>query len=636
MPNNFISGGQIFLHRFRMFRQVAASTLQISVLMGIIGAILLFRVQIYEVDLKASISYIKANIAITIDDIMPRYSKELSTPSIDAYTDRGLYKKNIPAELIIKSAYFANEYQKFSQIIFRAIKLLCGLSLFTLCFIYIVWHKFGKVAQSDKKIKGGKIYNSLEAGKILYSTNRASDLMVGKMPLIKDSETKHFLVTGSTGSGKTNLIHNILSQVKAKNQPAIILDQTGEMIAKYYDASRGDIIFNPFDLRSKNWDLWADCKEKTDLERFTNILFGFNRKKHNYSSDVFWEKSAEVVFTSCVEYLRDSDNNSVRALYSLTNSASLKQLAAKLDKYDAKRYLSQNNEVTGNSILSVLTTTVRPLSYLSEEVDTDKFSLKEYFQQIKVGRRGWLFLATKPSSRELTMVLNACLLELAFVNLMEIGIDQDRKMWFVMDELASLGKLPSLSTIMSEGRKYGACILAGLQSLNQIYSNYGQYEGSTIFGQFGTMFFFHNKEALIGKMISNICGTETLTTQQKNTSFGANSYRDGQSYTEQEKCKYLVEYSDLVKLTTGECYMILPSTDVRLVKIKAPLHKVEDISEGFIQKSERDYNIRESDMVDAIDKSTEPDLLSIIEAITDKETLDKKCSNKKKRHRILS
>jgi type IV conjugative transfer system coupling protein TraD len=628
MSNNFINGGQIFLHRFRMLKQVAGSTLQLSILVGIIGAILLLRIQIYEIDFKASISYIKANLAITINSIMPRYSKQPNISTIDAYTDKGLYKQNVSAELIIKSDYFANEYQKLFQIILKTIKLLCGLSLFTAFITYILWHKFGKITQADKQIKGGKIYSSLEVAKTLYSTNRDSDFMVGKMPLVRDSETKHFLVTGSTGSGKTNLIHNILFQVKAKNQSAIILDQTGEMIAKYYDASRGDIVFNPFDLRGKNWDFWADCREKTDLERFTNILFSFNRRKHNYSSDIFWEKSAEVVFTSCVEYLKDSNNNSLKALYSLTNSVSLKQLAAKLDKYDAKRYLSQNNEVTGNSILSVLATTVRPLSYLSEEVDSNKFSLKEYFQQIKVGGRGWLFLATKPSNRELTMVLNACLLELAFVNLMEIGIDQDRKMWFVMDELSSLGKLPSLSTIMTEGRKYGACILAGLQSLNQLYSNYGQYDGSTIFGQFGTMFFFHNKEVLIGKMISEICGTETMTKQQKNTSFGANSYRDGQSYTELEKSKYLIEYSDLVKLGTGECYVILPSADIRLAKIAVPLHTIEDTSEGFIQKESQESNSNSND--DKLNIQKEENLLSIIEEIERKEMLAKKYPKKKK------
>ena len=43
------------------------------------------------------------------------------------------------------------------------------------------------------------------------------------MPLVKDSETKHLLVTGGTGSGKTNLIHNILPQVEQKKQSAIVM-----------------------------------------------------------------------------------------------------------------------------------------------------------------------------------------------------------------------------------------------------------------------------------------------------------------------------------------------------------------------------------------------------------------------------
>ena len=118
---------------------------------------------------------------------------------------------------------------------------------------------------------------------------------------------------------------------------------------------------------------------------------------------------------------------------------------------------------------------------------------------------------------------------------MEIGIDSKRRLWFVIDELPALGKLPALSPIMAEGRKYGACVLAGLQSLNQLYSQYGYYDGSAILGQFGTSFFFNNKEPAITKMISSICGIETITRQQKNTSYGANEFRDGVSYSEHQE-----------------------------------------------------------------------------------------------------
>ena len=119
---------------------------------------------------------------------------------------------------------------------------MCGIFV----LIYLVWSRFGRDVKSEKIKEGsGRILSAKEVSSILKSINKAGHFYVGDMPLVKDSETKHFLVTGSTGSGKTNLIHNILPQVEKKKQPAIIIDQTGEMIAKYYDPTRGDIIFNP-------------------------------------------------------------------------------------------------------------------------------------------------------------------------------------------------------------------------------------------------------------------------------------------------------------------------------------------------------------------------------------------------------
>ena len=134
---------------------------------------------------------------------------------------------------------------------------------------------------------------------------------------------------------------------------------------------------------------------------------------------------------------------------------------------------------------------------------------------------------------------------------------------------------------MRQNRKYGACVIAGLQSLNQIYDNYGHYAGSSIFGQFGTSFFFRNNEASIAQMISSMCGMETITKQQENTSFGANEYRDGVSYNEHQQRKRLVEYSDLAGLATGECYVLLPEPEVRLSKMQTPEVILQDKHPGF-------------------------------------------------------
>ena len=91
-------------------------------------------------------------------------------------------------------------------------------------------------------------------------------------------------------------------------------------------------------------------------------------------------------------------------------------------------------------------------------------------------------------------------------------------------------------------------------------------------------------------MISAMCGTEVITKQQKNTSFGANEFRDGQSYTDHEKSKLLVEYSDLTKLSVGECYVLMPEPDVRLSKIQAPESMLSDKNKRFIPSTKKEQN----------------------------------------------
>ncbi len=621
MLSNFIGGGQVFLHRLRMFKQVAGSTFKVSLLIGIMGSVFLKYSKVDNIDIAAGMSYIRASISIKINDIMPSYAGGSKAPTVNAYTAKGIYKKNIGAKSVIKSNKFSNEYRKFIELLYEGSMLAVTLTMFGTVIVFGLWTRFGKSTKADKKLKGGTLMDSSEVRKALKSIGKASSFKIGQMPLVKDSQTKHFLVTGSTGCGKTNLMHNLLPQVEAYGQPAIIIDQTGEMIAKYYNKERGDIIFNPFDERSHAWDFWADCAGSEELERFSNILFSFNRKKHGHSSDPFWEKSAEAVFTSSYEYLARTNNKRLDELNRLTGRESLQYLTKKLKGTPAERFLSNNNSITASSILAVLATSTKPLSYLSDEDPSGKFSLKEYFAGVKEGREGWLFLATKPSNRELTLPVISCLADLALSSLMEIGIDQDRKLWFVIDELAALGKLPALSGLMAEGRKYGACVLAGLQSLNQIYAHYGQHYGSTIFGQFGSKFFFRTDEPTIGKMISSMCGTETITKQQKNTSFGANTYRDGQSYTEQERSRNLVEYSDLTKLAVGECYALLPTPEVRLSKIQVPEKNLPNKNPGFESKktdtdisSQQDKQLSEdANMNEDKDVNTSSDLMSVLD-----------------------
>jgi len=588
MLNNFISGGQVFLHKIRMLRQVLSTAFVISILAGALIAWNFSKDSTSSVDWCGAVTYAKAKVAITLHPALSAISIGKSKANVDAYSNGKLWKKRMLASSVISSSKFNSAWNKSLNIIqILSLKAL-SFGACTGIIILLFWSRFGRSLKDEKKKDGsGEILTPEQVGRRLKSLSLASDFKIGKMPLVKDMETRHFLVSGSTGSGKTNFLHNILPQVEKKKQPVVVIDQTGEMIAKYYNKERGDIIFNPFDDRSHVWDFWADCSDDESLERFSNILMGFNRRISGSRADPFWEKSATEIFESAVKYKRGCNDLSIERLNTLIRQTDLKVLRQKLIGTAASRYLESENSVTANSILSVLTTSTKPLAYLQDINNQDSFSLKGYFNQVKEGSNSWLFLATKPSNRALTLPLIACLTELALAELMDIGIDEDRRIWFVLDELAALGVLPGLSPLMTEGRKYGACVLAGLQSLNQLYEYYGHHGGSKIFGQFGTLCFFRNQEESIVRMISNMCGTETITRQQKNTSFGANEFRDGVSYNEQQTKKELVTQNNISSLATGECYILLPEPETRLAKVQTPEAKVKAKQEGFVQTTKR-------------------------------------------------
>ncbi|MCP3848648.1 MAG: type IV secretion system DNA-binding domain-containing protein, partial [Gammaproteobacteria bacterium] len=582
MLNNVIAGGQVFLHKVRMFSQVFFQMLYISLFVGLLVGVLINYTQISKVDWRGFLSYRKAVLALSWDGAISSFMYPNNITLINASAGNRIWT-NIDPYKVVRMNVFQNADRQGFNFLKNILLYVAGTAVSIFVLIFVFWAKFGRGLKSEKKKDGsGELLTARQVRNRLYSMKKASDFKIGIMPLVKDMETQHCLVTGATGSGKTNLIHNLLSQVEAKGHPAIVLDQNGEMIAKYYDEKRGDIIFNPFDERTKAWDFWADCKTVEDQKKFAKILMGFTRKQSGGGYDRFWELAGTDVVTSILEYA-NIHRLTIEDIAFMACYAGVDILKKKLKNSKAAPHLSGDSKQTAASVISVMATGAEPLTYLRSQSPNGTFSLKEHFANIDKGSNAWLFLATKPSSRELTMPLLSCLTELAFSRLVDIGINRNRRVWTVIDELPVLGKLPSLSFLMTEGRKYGASVIAGVQSINQLYENYGERAGSSIFGQFGTCFFFKTTESVIAKMITARCGTETIVRHQKNTSFGANSLRDGVSYSEHLERKNLVEFNDIAQLSVGECFVLLPEPEVAVSKIKVPEADTQNKNKGFVQ-----------------------------------------------------
>lgn len=572
MLDDYTRGGQIFIHKVRMFKQVIGVSSFWSFVIAALLVIFLSLPQYRAINMFAAKTYMRASFVEFIWDITPKISEDSKRrePRIDIYDlsiDRA--SRSVKVATILNTPKYKQSYIKLKHYIVSTSLLAAGSAVFLVLLVFMIWSKFGKTARATKHISGSTIKTASEVRKYLKKHNLLGEFHIGGMPLIKNTETRHFLVTGSTGSGKTNLINTLLPQVRTAKHPAIVVDQTGEMIERYYNPNRGDIIFNPLDARSHSWDFWQDATSNVAigevdprLEKFAKVLFSFDKRGTGGGNDQFWQNSSEILFTSCVESLIKKNRRTITALKKILTKVNRQDLASLLQGTRAARYFSKQNTTTAESILSVMTTGVRPICLLQDS--NKQFSLKQYFGNVEKGSNSWIFLASSPSQREVTLPLLACILELAVSYLIETGINEQRRMWFIIDELASLGRLNSLSSLLAESRKYGGCVLAATQSLNQLFDRYGHYAGSTLFDQFATKFMFRSTDPSTARLITDIFGNVEYASQQKNTSYGAHEHRDGVSYTEQEKRKSLITTNDIASLKDLECFVGLPGTDYKV------------------------------------------------------------------------
>ncbi len=149
-------------------------------------------------------------------------------------------------------------------------------------------------------------------------------------------------------------------------------------------------------------------------------------------------------------------------------------------------------------------------------------------------------------------------MDLAINALMVLPESQKRRLWFVIDELAALQRLPRLQMGLVEARKYGGCFLIGFQSKPQLEEIYGRHASDAMLDLFNTKIFFRCTEPSTQQWISKVLGDKEELEPTENISYGANSIRDGVSLSRHTRQKPLVMPTELSQLRDLECYVKFP------------------------------------------------------------------------------
>jgi len=586
------AGGQTTAHGVRMLRQVVKIGFRIALVFGLIyfGY---FLYQQPQENYKALYYLAKSKICLdeTVE-IRAASWKEIQNPpgktkkgknnsvnnhSIFASEQTDSYKNSM---LEIKRATAIEVCEKrlhfFLGEATEAAKTGGKISLATFILVMFFFFLKDKKARKKKHLSGTQLTRPWKLRWKLRLTFQTSDLTIGKVPLVKGSETQHILITGSTGSGKTNCLRQLVTQIRKRGEQAVIVDTTGSFITEFYRKEH-DFLLNPYDLRSEEWHPWCE----SDNLDFEKLAYAFI-PSHIENSDDFFSNAARSIFLAALEKKTSSKNLCMEEFLEELLQSSNQELLNSLHNTDAAIYLDPKGERTTASIRSTLSNFISHLRPLKST--KNPFSIRDWVLSGK--QNSWLFLASDPTKRETLKVLLSVWFSTALSAVKERGISKNNpKIWLIADELYSLQKLEYLKDSLAEMRKYGGCIVLATQNLSQIDEIYGLHAARSMIDQCGTKVCFRQSETTIAKRMASFFGEVHIKETQEGISYGANEIRDGVSLSTVEKMRPSVSHTDFQSLKNLQAYLKLPE-NLSPAKIRFRYLKESRIAPSYIEDPE--------------------------------------------------
>ena len=454
-------GGQITFHNIRMWWQVNVTTIKyVNIVSGLLGLLTTYFI--------TSANTLTGTYYYTLFWLFDRLGFNHERNVVVEWEGHR-YSSTLGKQL--DNPTLAQCHQECLQALFIGLLVYVIASTALFMLINQWFKKKGQEQSEDNHIRGFQLAEPKDVTAELKKKKKLSNFALDGHRLFVDRfEVKHLMIDGTTGAGKSVAIRKLLRWIRARGDKAIIYDKGCDFVSKFYDPHK-DVILNPFDERCAAWDIWSDAKEAPDFESLAAALI----PQHG-EGDPFWVDSARTIFsaTAYQMMLDDKHDCTIENLLHLILTSELSTLGEHLKGTEASSLVSKSIEKTAISIKSVLATYIKSLRYLHglDEQDSQgvrlraPFSITDWVQD--ESQQGFLFLSSNARQHTALRPLISMWLAIASNAILGTEPDEERRIWVIIDEMPTLHKLPELTHIISEVRKFGGCYLLGLQSYAQL------------------------------------------------------------------------------------------------------------------------------------------------------------------------
>jgi type IV secretory pathway TraG/TraD family ATPase VirD4 len=311
--------------------------------------------------------------------------------------------------------------------------------------------------------RGARILAGRQLQRAVRRRSRGASLALAGVPISSREETRHFKIIGTTGTGKSTAIAELLAAALRRGDRVVIADPDGGYRARFFEGRRGDIILNPFDSLSVKWNPFAEIRAPWDVEQLASGLIPTTEDPSGRE----WRGYARTFLTAVTRRCWESGWKDPTELWRLLTVATSSELRALVAGSPAQPFLEPENARMFGSIRSVAGSAAAALEYVQAQ-RAREFSVRDWV----CGGRGVLFIPyAAPQIAALRSII-ATWMRLAIFEVMNRAAEGE-PLWFVVDELDSLGAIDGLKDALARLRKFGGRCVLGFQSLAQVSATYG-------------------------------------------------------------------------------------------------------------------------------------------------------------------
>jgi type IV secretory pathway TraG/TraD family ATPase VirD4 len=362
----------------------------------------------------------------------------------------------------------------------------------------------------------------------------------------------------------------------------LIFDTKGDYAKEFFSSDNGDsILYNSGEFLSESvkWNIYNDILAdgndesivKLNINEIARALFAENESQ----TQPFFPKAARgVLFAYMMSVIRptlkcsysskkDLDNSKLVAFFNRFGNPEYKSIIdANRDLGYIKTYLGDMKNEQSLGVMAEVMIMLNDL-FVGRFGEQGDFSIRQF---VRRRSKKILFVEYDLAVGETLSPMYSLLVDFALKEALSPNTERKGRIFIILDELKLLPNLVHLDDAVNFGRDMGVRVIAGLQSIAQLYDQYGEYKSKAILAGFNTLFAFRPNDALSREYIKEQYGKCLITESYESP--------DGEKVEMREA--YNVEDWDLLKLPQGKAFVNLDSSHLFSFYFKKYLTKEID------------------------------------------------------------